>query len=417
MAIKVAINGFGRIGRCTLRAIYEQGLQNEFDVVAINAAGDLKTNAHLLKYDTTHGRFRTSVETEGENCIIVDGKKIAFIAGGDVFGGVSGILGGVANIVSVMMNGDAERRRLISQNNDRLRELRDEIGTLDLNITGEDFANTKSAMDAIAPLLNGGWANAMQNLPTILRELRERGISFGDLQRMFDELGGIRGKDGSIDLQWLFAELNKTDFATFGKDFASQLRSTMSGFDINGTSEAGQVTGLGALGGKFSPLLQQIFNPNDLAGSRVRLQEAFGRLQSGDITAGELGGLTGNQFLELITDLISRIDGLSGGVSNGAPGLGGIVGLPESGMPSVPGPEVGLPATLADVVASVSSFRDDAVPILSESLEVQKAIEQNTAAALAFLDIIARSAGGGTSDAAMGRRLAVDRRLAGNPAL
>jgi glyceraldehyde 3-phosphate dehydrogenase len=78
MAIKVAINGFGRIGRCTLRAIYEQGLENEFDVVAINAAGDLATNAHLLKYDTTHGRFRTSVETDGENCIIVDGKRIAF---------------------------------------------------------------------------------------------------------------------------------------------------------------------------------------------------------------------------------------------------------------------------------------------------------------------------------------------------
>ena len=78
MSIKVAINGFGRIGRCTLRAIYEQGLQNEFEVVAINASGDLTTNAHLLKYDTTHGRFATSVETEGENCIIIDGKKIAF---------------------------------------------------------------------------------------------------------------------------------------------------------------------------------------------------------------------------------------------------------------------------------------------------------------------------------------------------
>ena len=78
MAIKVAINGFGRIGRCTLRAIYEQGLQNEFEVVAINASGDLATNAHLLKYDTTHGRFTTSVETEGENCIVIDGKKIAF---------------------------------------------------------------------------------------------------------------------------------------------------------------------------------------------------------------------------------------------------------------------------------------------------------------------------------------------------
>ena len=78
MAIKVAINGFGRIGRCTLRAIWEQNLQNEFDVVAINAAGDLATNAHLLRYDTTHGRFGTSVETEGENCIIVGGKRIAF---------------------------------------------------------------------------------------------------------------------------------------------------------------------------------------------------------------------------------------------------------------------------------------------------------------------------------------------------
>ena len=82
MSIKVAINGFGRIGRCTLRAIYEQGLQNEFDVVAINASGDLATNAHLLKYDTTHGRFGTSVETEGEDgkdsCIVIDGKKIPF---------------------------------------------------------------------------------------------------------------------------------------------------------------------------------------------------------------------------------------------------------------------------------------------------------------------------------------------------
>ena len=78
MAIKIAINGFGRIGRCTLRAIYEQGLQDEFDVVAINASGDLKTNAHLLKYDTTHGRFATPVDIDGENCIIIDGKRIAF---------------------------------------------------------------------------------------------------------------------------------------------------------------------------------------------------------------------------------------------------------------------------------------------------------------------------------------------------
>ena len=78
MAIKVGINGYGRIGRCTLRAIYELGLEDKFEVVAINAAGDLKTNAHLTRYDTTHGRFRTPVETEGENTLIVDGRKIPF---------------------------------------------------------------------------------------------------------------------------------------------------------------------------------------------------------------------------------------------------------------------------------------------------------------------------------------------------
>jgi len=78
MPIKVAINGFGRIGRCTFRAIYEQGLQDELDVVAINAPGDFATHVHLLKYDTTHGRFNATVETEGDSTLIVNGKKIPF---------------------------------------------------------------------------------------------------------------------------------------------------------------------------------------------------------------------------------------------------------------------------------------------------------------------------------------------------
>ena len=80
MPIKVAINGFGRIGRCILRAIHEQGLQDVFEVVAINSPGELAANAHLLKYDTTHGRFGAAVSIEGENTLIIDGKKITFYA-------------------------------------------------------------------------------------------------------------------------------------------------------------------------------------------------------------------------------------------------------------------------------------------------------------------------------------------------
>ncbi len=65
MTIKLGINGFGRIGRCTLGHIIEAGL-NEVEVVAINATGPIETNAHLLKYDSIHGRFKGDVKVEGQ---------------------------------------------------------------------------------------------------------------------------------------------------------------------------------------------------------------------------------------------------------------------------------------------------------------------------------------------------------------
>jgi len=80
MTIKVAINGYGRIGRCTLRALYELGLRDQFEIVAINASGDLATNAHLTRYDTTHGRFATPVATEGDNLMIVGDDRIPFFS-------------------------------------------------------------------------------------------------------------------------------------------------------------------------------------------------------------------------------------------------------------------------------------------------------------------------------------------------
>jgi len=72
MAIKVGINGFGRIGRMVFRIMQERG---GFEVVAINDLTDAKTLAHLLKYDTVHGKFQGSVEAK-DNSIVVNGKKI-----------------------------------------------------------------------------------------------------------------------------------------------------------------------------------------------------------------------------------------------------------------------------------------------------------------------------------------------------
>ena len=79
MGIKVAINGYGRIGRQILRAIYDYKLEKQLDIVAVNASGSLETNAHLTKFDTIHGRFNADVSHD-ENHLIINGKKIPFFS-------------------------------------------------------------------------------------------------------------------------------------------------------------------------------------------------------------------------------------------------------------------------------------------------------------------------------------------------
>ena len=66
MSIKVGINGYGRIGRNVLRALYEAKRQGEISIVAINDLGDAQTNAHLTRFDTAHGRFPGQVHVDGD---------------------------------------------------------------------------------------------------------------------------------------------------------------------------------------------------------------------------------------------------------------------------------------------------------------------------------------------------------------
>lgn len=79
MAIKIAINGYGRIGRNVLRALYESNRTGEIEIVAINDLGNAETNAHLTKYDTAHGMFPGEVSVEGDY-LIVNGDKIKVCA-------------------------------------------------------------------------------------------------------------------------------------------------------------------------------------------------------------------------------------------------------------------------------------------------------------------------------------------------
>lgn len=78
MSVRIAINGYGRIGRNILRALYESPLKGELVIVAINDLGDAAVNAHLTEYDSVHGRFRHRVSSEGDY-LVVDGDKILIL--------------------------------------------------------------------------------------------------------------------------------------------------------------------------------------------------------------------------------------------------------------------------------------------------------------------------------------------------
>ena len=79
MAVKIGINGYGRIGRNVLRALFEGKRTDELEIVAINDLGDAQMNAHLTQYDTAHGKFPGEVSAEGDH-LVVDGHKIKVLS-------------------------------------------------------------------------------------------------------------------------------------------------------------------------------------------------------------------------------------------------------------------------------------------------------------------------------------------------
>src|ERR1700710_235944 len=79
MAIKVGINGYGRIGRNILRALYESGRTKDIQIVAINDLGDANTNARLTRYDTARGKFAGTVAVDGDS-MVVNGDRIKVLA-------------------------------------------------------------------------------------------------------------------------------------------------------------------------------------------------------------------------------------------------------------------------------------------------------------------------------------------------
>ncbi len=91
MTVKIAINGYGRIGRNIMRAVYESGRTDEFTIVAINDLGDANSNAHLTQYDTAHGTFPGTVSVDDGDLLVNGDPDHVVVGHGRI--GFSGLYG------------------------------------------------------------------------------------------------------------------------------------------------------------------------------------------------------------------------------------------------------------------------------------------------------------------------------------
>jgi len=164
MAIKVAINGFGRIGRNVVRAHYENGKKQGLEFVALNDLGDAKTNAHLLKHDTAHGTFGGSVQVDGDS-LVVNGDRIKVLAerdpaklpwkalGVDVVFECTGLFTSKAKTAGHLQAG--AKKVIISAPGDKDVDRTIVIGVNDKDLKGSDtvISNASCTTNCLAPLV------------------------------------------------------------------------------------------------------------------------------------------------------------------------------------------------------------------------------------------------------------------------
>lgn len=229
---------------------------------------------------------------------------------GFTFDGVVGVIGGVASIVSTMMQGDKERRQLTEMNNRRLLELNRGLSNLKLNVTGEDYQSFFGALKTLFGNLDTG-AGLMPSLLQFDKTLGNLGLTPADLNKVAESYGiVIRRSNGDLDLEQLrklFDAMARVGMGGGQRSFEERVQLYREGQELSGGSSLQKAldlvaylsqSGVGALGGIETTDQTMLFNA--LMGVRARLN-------SGQIGADELGGLTANQLNNLLYELLSTI--------------------------------------------------------------------------------------------------------------
>lgn len=360
-----------------------------------------------------------------ESCIKVVGQLDSMATKGLTFGGVAGVIGGVASIVQMMMASDKERQNLLRQNNERLSELSDGIGNLDLNLSGGDMTKGADALEAIMPFVNDPL-----KFDKILEILGQKGVTLGDLKRMADELGiKITGKDGMIDpslLPQLLAAIKATGPAQVGKSFGDQLSFFKESQRLSGSSGITRFSDLATFATNIGQT--SLLDGIDWANPTRARSQLFGlltQLNNGGIPQASLGNFTGGQFRSLITEMI---DGIDASVSSSG-SSGGAGGASDTGAGSTTGTGTGsgatggtgntptgpAPKTLDDVLTGITAQTDALAEYHTAHLSIARDHLTESRIHTELLGaIVANTAGmGGSSDTAFGKQILVERRLAG----
>jgi len=260
------------------------------------------------------------------------------------FAGVTGVIGGVASIVSTMMQGDAERKRLLKQNNEALDRLRKDIGGLNLRISGDTLVSAQSALAGVVGNLRGGRGAANEN--DVRNALYAQGLSMEDFDRIAKEFGiEVRTKSGALNVdsvKAVFDALKTVQLGKVGSDFQSQLDFFTQGQDIGNEQGTTRATNLlnfllskgnvGALGG---------LDLTDPAKLREQLIALRGQLNSAQgIDESQLGKLSGGQFNDILVSLLGMLNsgtptGGGGDVTVPTGGGGGTTSVPSETIQSV----------------------------------------------------------------------------------
>ncbi len=318
-----------------------------------------------------------------DSAINIAGALGKIAASGFSFAGVTGVIGGVANLVSTMMQGDKERRELTRANTEALNKLRTDGVHLSNKASGDQIAGIAGALDpdliGLLGKMTGEFQRTVGN-QMLTKALAQAGLRLSDLDAVAGELGfNLRRDNGQIDLSQLpmfFAALqeNMGALTRIGQTFGEQLQFFKESQRLSGASGMTQVgdlvTFLRNAGG--ADILGGV-DLSDPTKTRDALFHLFTNLNNGGIGAGALGRLTGEQFQSVILELIGLIDNLKD-----APAVSDSPTAPPSAQTTAVVESVG------EVTMSVASVQD-AIAAMDSSISTvltgHTAIHERIAAA------------------------------------